>query len=870
MFSQHLTAQYNGYRWCVYQEDEHGASYFRHFTSAGRHTGTNGTEYAVIHDDDRGTNYYCRSEGGKILRYDTDSGQEFTVCDFSLQKGEEFTSVDGRHYVVDTATDTIVRHPLTNEEKNYRLLKLHNTDAPEDCDQWLENVGSMKNVICLPDEMGNQRNARMLMWWNENWNIPTVSNDISMPRMKGCIMNVEFTPSDWDDGADSIHCEFSKDTLIVSGRLSYWASTRPYLSCVSNGGNITFIDDTSASPLISGYSTLYFTNKFPGFNKGKYRFYHNSTRQDLVCPDGLEAEEDNNTESRFSTIPQTGPARPVFKQWKLVITDNQESQVWKGKGGYVSILTDPQHPDTVVGDRSYVPLTVNTSDTSMTVLLRQENDKIYRYSDEEEGEYIVCDFSLKEGERFVRHDGTVLRVEHVGIASEYPPFWGAYDNDRKLVRLQQEGGGPADVWIEGVGSVFTAILDPKVLSGHNTHVHHVTYDYEYNPTLNVRDAILFHVEKGAFKSVSAFAEKIHTLEDVRKYPEHEYADYTELMEFKGDTLHLSGFYYTGSPLLMLDAWTDGNIINIGFDGILPGDASTAHRFDVRLPGFRSGTYTVRFGVQPEQNLVCGNGINTATGDVNGDGDTDISDIVAVINVIAGTDITTKADVNGDGKVDISDIVAIINIIAKVEKDPTVKAGLCPDSRHPHAIDMGNGLKVACCNLGADAPWEYGDYYAWGETEPKESYRWEDYVHSEEPTSCAGLGDDIAGTSFDAAYTLWGKPWRTPSTAQAWLLKDNCQFRQARINNVTGTLCTAPNGNSIFLPAGGEKEQELNRDGAYGYYWLSNPLTEKTVQDNKLNSGMEKTTSFCFIFDTYYTYISYLKRWNGANIRPIME
>ena len=51
------------------------------------------------------------------------------------------------------------------------------------------------------------------------------------------------------------------------------------------------------------------------------------------------------------------------------------------------------------------------------------------------------------------------------------------------------------------------------------------------------------------------------------------------------------------------------------------------------------------------------------GDVNKDGNVDISDIVAVINQIAGMAIYRYADVNGDEGVDISDIVAIINIIA---------------------------------------------------------------------------------------------------------------------------------------------------------------------------------------------------------------
>ncbi len=55
------------------------------------------------------------------------------------------------------------------------------------------------------------------------------------------------------------------------------------------------------------------------------------------------------------------------------------------------------------------------------------------------------------------------------------------------------------------------------------------------------------------------------------------------------------------------------------------------------------------------------------GDVNGDGKTDISDVVAVINTMAGdATFAASADVNGDTKTDISDVVAIINIMAGVE------------------------------------------------------------------------------------------------------------------------------------------------------------------------------------------------------------
>jgi hypothetical protein len=52
------------------------------------------------------------------------------------------------------------------------------------------------------------------------------------------------------------------------------------------------------------------------------------------------------------------------------------------------------------------------------------------------------------------------------------------------------------------------------------------------------------------------------------------------------------------------------------------------------------------------------------GDVNRDGKVDISDIVAIINTIAGNSTyKDTANVNNDTAIDISDIVTVINIIA---------------------------------------------------------------------------------------------------------------------------------------------------------------------------------------------------------------
>ena len=71
------------------------------------------------------------------------------------------------------------------------------------------------------------------------------------------------------------------------------------------------------------------------------------------------------------------------------------------------------------------------------------------------------------------------------------------------------------------------------------------------------------------------------------------------------------------------------------------------------------------------------------GDVNSDGAVDISDIMAIVNVISGASHNPAADVNNDKATDISDIVAVIHIIAKgsphsptpFELHKTIEAGV---------------------------------------------------------------------------------------------------------------------------------------------------------------------------------------------------
>ena len=147
---------------------------------------------------------------------------------------------------------------------------------------------------------------------------------------------------------------------------------------------------------------------------------------------------------------------------------------------------------------------------------------------------------------------------------------------------------------------------------------------------------------------------------------------------------------------------------------------------------------------------------------------------------------------------------------------------CPDSNHPHAIDLGIGVYFACCNVGASSPEEYGGYYAWGETEEKNYYDWSTYTHCDgSSSSCHNLGSDIAGTQYDVAHVKWGGGWHMPSYEQLGLLTSKCTSTRTSVNGVYGRKVTGPNGASIFLPAAGDRwRDDTYHVGSYGYSWSS--------------------------------------------------
>ena len=215
------------------------------------------------------------------------------------------------------------------------------------------------------------------------------------------------------------------------------------------------------------------------------------------------------------------------------------------------------------------------------------------------------------------------------------------------------------------------------------------------------------------------------------------------------------------------------------------------------------------------------------GDIDGDGAVEVSDITLMVSIILGElPSTPSADLDNDGAVEVSDITTLVDIIL-YGYTPAVTTGT--------PIDLGLSVKWANFNVGASAPWEYGHYYAWGETEEKTNYSSSTYKYASSNTffkfskyyydSSLGLGGDGKTTleaEDDAAQINWGGKWRTPTAAETDELITKCTWELTTIGGVSGWNVTGPNGNSIFLPTAGYKSGEnVYRAGSSEiYYWSS--------------------------------------------------
>lgn len=187
----------------------------------------------------------------------------------------------------------------------------------------------------------------------------------------------------------------------------------------------------------------------------------------------------------------------------------------------------------------------------------------------------------------------------------------------------------------------------------------------------------------------------------------------------------------------------------------------------------------------------------------------------------------------------------------------------------YAVDLGlpSGTLWADRNVGADSPEDYGDYFAWGETTPKNIYSWVTYkfydgsvlkYNSSDKKTCLELSDD-------AAYVNWGNKWRMPTKEETLELANNCKWTISTRNGVKGFYVTGPNGNSIFMPVAGRYIDD--DDGTFESGGVNGGIYSSTIHDESVYSA------FCLYFWTEGFLVcgdSRGSRASGRSVRAVVR
>ena len=193
-------------------------------------------------------------------------------------------------------------------------------------------------------------------------------------------------------------------------------------------------------------------------------------------------------------------------------------------------------------------------------------------------------------------------------------------------------------------------------------------------------------------------------------------------------------------------------------------------------------------------------------------------------------------------------------------------------KHPYAVDLGLSVKWASCNVGATSPEEYGNYYAWGETEHKKYYTEDTYLWGKigaytkyNYESLYGKVDNkrALDQDDDVACVKWGSGWRMPTINECRELLDNCKTEWFYLNGKNGYKITSniPGHTDqwIFLPSAGYYTDYYHNDyGLRGYYW-SSTLSDVVAYDA------------CYL-SFYYNYLIWAEgsdgRYRGQSVRPV--
>ena len=247
---------------------------------------------------------------------------------------------------------------------------------------------------------------------------------------------------------------------------------------------------------------------------------------------------------------------------------------------------------------------------------------------------------------------------------------------------------------------------------------------------------------------------------------------------------------------------------------------------------------------------------------------EISKRIAVVLVLDCS--TSMGDAFAPMKAAAVDFIKTMEKMEVDDSDPNIPDPNPNNGNHEY-VDLGLSVKWATCNVGATKPEEYGDYFAWGETQPKDYYNWSTYKYCNDSNATltkyntsSGYGTVDNKTTLeaadDAARANWGGSWRMPTYAELTELFEQCTWTWTTQNGVKGYKVTSKsNGNSIFLPAAGYRyDSSLRSAGSYGIYWSSS-----------LDTG-SPSDAYELFFESDGVVRNVGSRHSGQSVRPVCQ
>ena len=258
---------------------------------------------------------------------------------------------------------------------------------------------------------------------------------------------------------------------------------------------------------------------------------------------------------------------------------------------------------------------------------------------------------------------------------------------------------------------------------------------------------------------------------------------------------------------------------------------------------------------------------------------------------ASAQTTLDGDMNHDGVLNTSDLTLLIEKILNPDPEPGTDK----------YVDLGLSVKWATCNVGAENCYDYGYYFAWGETTGYgldtsdghsfdwANYKWmtkgqssweyvNKYQFADGQTSACwydsnekfiGDGKKVLEAADDAATANWGSDWRMPTYDELSELSndDNCSWTwyaagNTEFNGVAGykvqSKKTGYTDKYIFLPAAGYRgDSSLSYTGMRGVYWSSSL--------GEYNSNYARGLYF-----SSSHYMTNGNRYYGKSVRPVTK